>query len=139
MEFANFQEMILISAFLHFYFALVSAEIQFQDTSQKNIPDFERGICFYDENFSLERIREGISAKSHQWPWYAALKIKNRGNNQYTGTCGATIVSNHFLLTGMSTANKTGTDVLRSLKFKPIFKNCVLSVKFSFSWSLLSR
>ena len=92
--------MIFFSAFLHFALVLGSAEINFQDISQKNITNFDNGICSYSENFSLERIREGIPTERHQWPWFASLKIKKSGEDRYSGTCGATIVSNHFLLTG---------------------------------------
>ena len=99
--------MILLSAFL--VFSLGAAEINFQDISQRNISNFENGTCSYRENFSLERIREGVNAKTHQWPWFAALKLRTIGKDEYTGTCGATIVSNHFLLTGKSLAHITRT------------------------------
>ena len=89
-----------IRAFLVFSSALGSAEINFQDISQRNIPNFDNGTCSYRENFSLERIRDGEAAKTHQWPWFAALKLKKIGKDEYKGTCGATIVSNHFILTG---------------------------------------
>ena len=77
---------------------------EFQNISQRTIPDFENGICSYSENFSLERIREGKPTQTHQWPWFASLKTKKVGEDEYTGTCGATIVSNHFLLTGKNMA-----------------------------------
>lgn len=59
----------------------------------------ECGIAKGSENMDETRIIGGEAARKNAWPWFAILMVQRRNNGKRSPECGATLISDKYVLT----------------------------------------
>lgn len=73
----------------------------------------ECGIANNTENIDETRIIGGENARKNAWPWFAILMVQRRATGNKSPECGATLISDKFVLTAAHCVLEMGKKPLK--------------------------
>lgn len=73
----------------------------------------ECGIASNTENVDETRIIGGENARKNAWPWFAILMVQRRATGNKSPECGATLISDKFVLTAAHCVLEMGKKPLK--------------------------